>query len=224
VRLASLCPWRPEFWEPAVRALEEADRLRPPAPGGVVFTGSSSIRRWKTLEADLAPVPVLNRGFGGCHMAHVAHFARRLVISYRPRAVVVYAGENDLGWLSPKTPARVLADFRRLMGTLREELPAPRVYFLALKLSPFRRGRWPALREANALVEQYARETGGVSFVDTAAAMYDARGRPRPGLYRWDGLHLTRRGYTLWASILRAVLARDLGYAGAPRAGGGRAG
>jgi lysophospholipase L1-like esterase len=221
--LASVCPWRTEFWESAIRAFEEADRARRPAPGGAVFTGSSSIRFWRTLEADMVPVPALNRGFGGCHMAHVAHFARRIVTPYRPRAVVVYAGENDLGWLSPKTPRQVVDDFRRLVDAVREELPAARVYFLAVKPSPFRRGRWPAFREVNALAEQYAREADGVTFLDTAAAMRDANGRPRPGLYRWDGLHLSDKGYQLWASVLRPALARDLGFAPVPQASRGTA-
>ena len=32
-------------------------------------TGSSSIRLWDTLESDMAPLRVLNRGFGGAHMS-----------------------------------------------------------------------------------------------------------------------------------------------------------
>src|SRR5438552_276299 len=100
---------RPEFWEFQIRAFEEADRLRAPEPGSIVFIGSSTIRLWRTLERDMAPLRVVNRGFGGCHLAHVNRYAERIVVPYRPRAVVVYAGENDLGWPSRKTPETVLA-------------------------------------------------------------------------------------------------------------------
>jgi len=31
----------------------------------ILFTGSSSIKMWKTLEQDMAPMQVINRGFGG---------------------------------------------------------------------------------------------------------------------------------------------------------------
>src|SRR6266699_3090136 len=49
-----------EFWEAQIRAFEEADRFRPPEPGAIVFTGSSSIRLWGTLEQDMAPLRVVN--------------------------------------------------------------------------------------------------------------------------------------------------------------------
>jgi hypothetical protein len=37
-------------WEAEIRAFEEADRQSSPSTGGIVFTGSSSIRLWKTLR------------------------------------------------------------------------------------------------------------------------------------------------------------------------------
>src|ERR1700687_1954410 len=44
----------------------EADRVAPPASCQVLFVGSSSIVKWKeTLAADMAPVAVGDRGFGG---------------------------------------------------------------------------------------------------------------------------------------------------------------
>ena len=82
------------FWEDEIVAFEAAGAEAPPEPGAIVFTGSSSIRLWSTLSADMAPMRVLNRGFGGAHMAHVVEFADRIVTPYAPRAVVVYAGDN----------------------------------------------------------------------------------------------------------------------------------
>ena len=48
-----------EFWEPAIAAFEEQDAKHPPSPGAIVFTGSSSIRMWKSLGADGEPRPEL---------------------------------------------------------------------------------------------------------------------------------------------------------------------
>src|SRR5687768_181547 len=50
---------------------EEIDRAAMPASGGILFVGSSSIRLWKTLAQDMAPLPVLNRGFGGATIGEV---------------------------------------------------------------------------------------------------------------------------------------------------------
>jgi lysophospholipase L1-like esterase len=204
---------RADFWEFQIRAFEEADRLHPPVTGAILFTGSSSIRLWRTLERDLAPLRVLNRGFGGCHLAHVNHYVGRVVLPYRPRAVVLYAGENDLGWLSRKTPATVLEDFKRLVATVQEKLPGTRVYFLAIKRSPFRRGRWAAMDEANRLVREFAAGRAGVVFIDTGTPLLDTKGGPSPEYLPWYRLHLTAKGYELWASILRPVLEADLALA-----------
>ena len=199
-----------DFWEFQIHAFEEADRLHPPEAGAILFTGSSSIRLWRTLERDMAPLRALNRGFGGCHLAHVNHYIERVVLSYRPRAVVLYAGENDLGWLSRKTPETVLEDFKRFVATVQEKLPDTRVYFLAIKRSSFRRGRWAAMNEANRLVRGFAGGREGVAFIDTVGPMLDAKGDPHPEYLPWYRLHLTAKGYELWASILRPVLEADL--------------
>jgi len=199
------------FWEYQVRAFEKADQLHAPAPGAILFTGSSSIRLWRTLERDMGPVRVLNRGFGGCHLAHVHHYTERIVLPYRPRAVVLYAGENDLGWPSRKTPETVLEDFKRFVVMVQAKLPGTRVYFLAIKRSPFRRGRWAAMDEANRLVKEFASTCEGVAFIDTSTPMLDAAGHPRPEYLPWYRIHLTAKGYGLWASVIKPILEVDLG-------------
>ncbi len=41
---------RAEFWEPSIRKFQESDRIAPPKKGVIVFTGSSSVRFWKTTR------------------------------------------------------------------------------------------------------------------------------------------------------------------------------
>jgi len=53
------------FWKRAIRRFDESDRTHPPQPGVIVFTGSSSINFWNSLVHDMAPLNVINRGFGG---------------------------------------------------------------------------------------------------------------------------------------------------------------
>src|SRR5436309_16121433 len=90
-----------ERWEADIRKFEEADRKSPPAPGQVVFVGSSSIRLWRLAES-FSDIPSLNRGFGGSQLADAAKYADRIVTPYQPRTVVLYGGDNDLA--AGKTP------------------------------------------------------------------------------------------------------------------------
>ena len=136
----------PAFFEGAIVAYEAADAEQRPAPGGIVFTGSSSIRLWGTLEEDMAPLPVIPRGFGGAHMEHVVHNARRIVTSYAPRAVVVFVGGNDIG--SGKTPARVVADYRAFLDIVHTDLPDAEVWILSMKPSKLRWEQWPEMQRS----------------------------------------------------------------------------
>src|SRR5512139_3688706 len=57
-------PARPGLrFEPEIRAFAEADRARPPVPGGILFVGSSIFRLWTNVAEMMAPLPVLNRAF-----------------------------------------------------------------------------------------------------------------------------------------------------------------
>src|SRR5262245_53212647 len=76
-------------WDPEIRKFEESDRQSPPAPGQVVFVGSSSIRMWKLAES-FPDLTALNRGFGGSQLSDAAKYAERIVTPYKPRVVVLY--------------------------------------------------------------------------------------------------------------------------------------
>lgn len=204
-------------WEADIRAFEVTDRLQPPPQGGVVFVGSSSIRLWETLEQDFAGIPVLNRGFGGSEMEDALRFADRIVLPYRPRMVVVYAGDNDL-W-NGKSPERVLQDFQALVRRIHDELPRTRVAFIAVKPSVARWRLEAEVRKANELVRAFAEADPRVDYIDVFTPMLGPDGTPRPDLFVEDGLHLNARGYELWSSIVepyvRRGAARGAGVRGA---------
>lgn len=47
--------------------------------------------------ADLAPLTVISRGFGGSIMNDALHYLDRVALTYKPRAVLLYEGDNDTG-------------------------------------------------------------------------------------------------------------------------------
>lgn len=198
------------LWEPQIARYERADRRWPPARGGIVFTGSSTIRLWRTLAEDMAPLPVINRGFGGAHLAHVNAFAARIVLPYAPAAVVLYCGDNDLGAWTGKRPEKIVSDFTRFLSLVHDALPETRIYFVSIKPSRLRREQWPAQEEANRAIAELVRALPRVDYVDVATPMLGGARQPARDLFTLDGLHLSRAGYALWTSVLRPLLLRDL--------------
>jgi lysophospholipase L1-like esterase len=200
----------PEVWEDAIAAYEADDAESPPDSGSIVFVGSSSILFWTSLADDMAPLAVLNRGFGGSLMAHATHFAARIVQPYQPSAVVLYAGDNDIafGGLSPDC---TLADFDAFVAEIRGVAPDLPIYFISIKPSISRWERWSEMRRANELIAARTETSSSLHFIDVSEAMLGENGEPLQSLFIEDGLHLSREGYELWTSIVRQVLIADLG-------------
>ena len=199
-------PDGPQRWEADIAAFEAQDQAAAPAPGGVVFVGSSSIRLWETLAEDFEGIPVVNRGFGGSEMGDALHFADRIILPYRPRLVVVYAGDNDL-WAG-KGPQEVFEDFRSLVRAIHGELPETRVAFIAVKPSVARWSIADRVRETNGLISGYAESDPLVDYIDIFTPMLGPDGTPRPDLFVEDGLHLNARGYDVWESVVEPFVRR----------------
>lgn len=200
-------PRGPERWEPAIRKFEEQDRRTPPPPNPIVFVGSSSIRMWD-LKKFFLDLPALNRGFGGSEISDVIHFADRIVLKYRPRCIVLYAGDNDIA--RGKSPRRVSDDFRRFVERIRHELPDTPILYIAIKPSIARWKLWPKMCEANRLIAEYCRRQPGLTFVDIATPMLEHGRPPARELFIADGLHLSEKGYQLWVEQLRPHLQKVL--------------
>jgi lysophospholipase L1-like esterase len=197
----------PRLWESTIRGFD----AEPVVSGAVVFMGSSSIRFWETLRRDMAPLPALNRGFGGATVAGVNFYARRILArTPSPRALLLYAGVNDLAW--GVSEEQVLAEVQRFLAIARELAPAAPVYLLSLQLTPSRRRSWPTVRRINERMARLAEQSGGgLRYVDLASSVLDASGQPRRELFVVDGIHMNPAGYALWTAALRPRLLRDLG-------------
>jgi lysophospholipase L1-like esterase len=189
-------------WKEALAAFAAADRKQAPPPGGVLFVGSSSIRLWDGLESQFADAPVvLKRGFGGSRLSDCVRHLDRLVINYRPRLVVLYAGDNDLA--EGATPEEVLERVKTFSRGVHEQLPDTRVAFVSIKPSPARIALIGKARAANKLVKEYAAAHPQVEYIDVFTPMLGQNGLPRPELFAGDRLHLSSVGYALWRSIIR---------------------
>jgi lysophospholipase L1-like esterase len=194
----------PTRFEAEIRAFEKQDRVSPPPIGGIVFVGSSSIKNWTDVASDFPSLPVLNRGFGGSTLADVLYYVDRIVLRYRPRLVVLYAGDNDL--VMGRTPDRVVRDFRLFMKQLRSRLPDTRVVYVSIKPSPSRRASLEAARETNGRIKTEIARDSLATYIDVFTPMLGPEGQPRPELFGSDSLHMTRAGYRLWRSLLEPVV------------------
>ena len=191
-------------WEKEIAAYERADQTNPPPKGAIVFTGSSTIARWKTLAQDFPSAPVINRGFGGSEIVDATHFAERIVFPPAPRMVFLRAGGNDL-WAG-KSPARVAADFTEFAERVHARLPETEIVFISLSPSGSRWRQHEQEKAVNTLVREYIQGKDHLKYIETYDLPLDAAGKPRPELFVADQLHFNAAGYRLLAARVRPYL------------------
>jgi lysophospholipase L1-like esterase len=197
----------PNRFAKEIEAFGEWDSRNAVPAEPVLFVGSSSIRMWRTRDS-FPDLPVINRGFGGSHIADVTHFADRVVLSYKPRVIVFYAGDNDIA--AGKSAQRAFDDYRKFVGVVHAKLPETPIIFLSIKPSESRWSFWPESKKANELIQGLCKNDRRLLFVDLATPLLRPDGMPDNGLFLKDKLHLNAAGYDLWTRTLTPVLRQVL--------------
>lgn len=195
----------PERFENAIKQFELSDSILVPPTGAIVCVGSSSMRGWHSnIKEDLTPLTVIPRGFGGSNMNDALYYADRIVLNYKPRAILIYEGDNDIAQgISPE----VIKDtFMAFAGKIRKELPKCRIYFISIKPSISRWSMWPDMTEANQLIAKECKKNKRLKFIDVGSGMLDDTGKPQKEIFKEDMLHMKREGYLIWKDAVRPVL------------------
>jgi lysophospholipase L1-like esterase len=179
-------------------------------PGSLLFVGSSSIRFWDNLAEDMAPLPVINRGFGGSKIGAVVHYADALFRATNPHAIVIFVGTNDMTPEQTKSVDTMSSRFVAMMSAVRKQHPDAPVYYIAITPSPLRWAIWNEAKAVNEAIQVLISQMPDVHFIDTSEALMSG-GEPNPDNYVFDKLHLSAKGYDIWAEIVRSRIFGDLG-------------
>lgn len=190
-------------WEKEIAAFEAKDKESPPPQDGIVFIGSSSIRRWD-LKKSFPELPAINRGFGGSQLADSVKYVPRIAIPCRPKTVVLYAGDNDIP--AGKSPQQIAADFAAFVKAVRSQLPETKIIFLTIKPSPSRWKFYEEQQTANRLIREQCESGKNLVYVDLVTPMLGGDGMPQADLFVKDQLHLSDAGYALWGKVLEPHL------------------
>ena len=180
------------------------DEANPPAKGGIVFTGSSSIRLWADLQRDFPDLPVLNRGFGGSVANDLNVYAQEVALRYEPKVLVLYTGSNDIN--AKLTVNEALADYTKFLELIHNKLPATHVIVNSVKVSSSRIKQVETVKQLNAALETWTKDKPWVTWVEATSHLMDKDGRIRDEIFRADHLHLNADGYAEWKKILDPVL------------------
>lgn len=172
----------------------------------VVFFGSSSIRLWNGLEEMMAPLSVVNRGYGGATVRDILVNYDKLMAHYSPKAFVIFCDNDICGNEVDLTVSGVLDHYRLLFNRLDQDYPGVPVFFLSWKYSGLRAFMRDTQKLVNDVMADYASTSNQVTFVDVNATLLKPDGDINQSLFESDNLHINRDGYLLWTSVLKPLL------------------
>ena len=173
--------------------------------GIILFTGSSSIRMWSSLQADFPNYNIVNRGFGGSQTSDLLYFFDQLILPYNPKKIFIYEGDNDLSL--GKSPDQILSTMDSVITMIRQKVSKTvPIYVISPKPSISRWHLKDKYIEFNARMSELASTKKKVYFIDVWSPALDKDGTVIKDIFLEDGLHMNSKGYAIWANVLRKYL------------------
>ncbi|MCH7399623.1 GDSL-type esterase/lipase family protein [Belliella sp. DSM 107340] len=166
--------------------------------GGIVFTGSSSIRLWENLEEDIPNNKIINTGFGGSQTHELLFYIEETILRYSPSKVFIYVGENDIQ--EGKAVKQILQEYKALYKKIISHNPNTELFFISAKPSPSRWEKQKQFEQLNEKTLALCQQLGNMTFINIWDEMLDENGRPKEGLFVQDKLHMNKKGYAIWAN------------------------
>jgi len=193
-------------WEADIQVFDFLNAIEDSDQNTLLVTGSSSVRLWDSIEADLAPYEVMQRGYGGAKLTDFNHYAGRIIKPHTFKAILIFVANDISGGEYDRSAREVSRLFRMLVKQIRERNPDTPVFWIETTPTP---SRWQAIseiRKSGELIRSYCEKNEDLFFIDTYEVFMNQKGEPDPGYFRKDMLHLNRKGYEQWSeTILKAL-------------------
>jgi lysophospholipase L1-like esterase len=174
--------------------------------GQTLLIGSSTMQKWTSSKSDLAPIESANIGISGSVVEHWAPLTDKLIIPFAPEKLVIYLGANDLHALK-HTAEDTAAELIEFLDGLHTKLPDTKMYCISV----YTIGSMPELLPVddafNLLMSEYADNCGWLTFIDISRRFRDADGAVDKSFLANDLVHLSAKGYEVWAEAVKSGIA-----------------
>lgn len=196
----------PPYWN-EIQYFKKMDSTLMPPKGKILMIGSSSFTFWKDVGYYLQGYPMINRGFGGSSLPHLIRYFDDIVIPYKPRQILIYCGENDLG--PTVTADTVVERFKTLFHMIRKQDKKVKITYVSMKPSPSRASARDKMIEGNEKIKNWLQDKKRASFVDVFHKMLLPDGKPMPAIFQKDSLHMNAKGYAIWQKEIAPHLLKN---------------
>ncbi len=196
---------------PEIRQFEALDRSQSYPKNSIMFMGSSSIRLWNTLEEDMRPFPVIQRGYGGAHFRDLIYYTDRILANHSIEMLVCFVANDIKVAPEDESPKKVLRLVKYVIKQIRAKHSDIPILFVEITPTSSRWKKWTEIQELNRLIEHHCKTDDKLHFISTANHFLNPDGRPNDELFIEDRLHLNPQGYTIWSKLIKDEIKRVKG-------------
>jgi lysophospholipase L1-like esterase len=189
---------------------------------GVIFLGDSITFRWErqgegkaVWDKYFAPRKAMNAGIGGDKTQHLLwRLQNGNIDGIKPKVAVIMIGTNNS---RDDSPEDIAAGVKAIVENVRQALPETKVLLLGI----FPRGpnANDANRQKNIAANKIIKKLGAdkmIDYLDISDKFLQANGTLSKQIMP-DHLHLSERGYQIWAESIDARLAKLMGEKKTPK-------
>ena len=137
-------------------------------------------------------------------MSDLLYFYNELILKRSPERIFIYEGDNDIA--DNKRPSKIFNTTKELIGKIKIDLPETEVILISPKPSIARWHLFPRYKRLNRKLSRYCSKNSSLEFANVWDVMLDENGMVFQDIFEEDGLHMNKKGYDLWAGLLREYL------------------
>lgn len=193
----------------------------------VYFLGDSITRRWGTSDARYKAFlenwrknffgwNAANFGWGGDTTQNILwRLHNGELDGVNPKVIVMMAGTNNVGGMSPEAPDDPRADdvprgIKAILDLCRRKAPEANIILMGITTRNDNMAVMPVVNEINRRIATFA-DGKRVRYVNINGGLADGDDKLYEGMTDPDGLHLDVKGYQVWADALKPILTELLG-------------
>ena len=196
---------KPPFWDD-IQSFKRQDSISFPGINKILFVGSSSFTKWTDVQNYFPDYPIINRGFGGSSLPDVIRYSEDVIFKYHPKQIIIYCGENDIAASDTVSGKMVFERFKQLFTEIRNQLPGISIVYISMKPSPSRWDTKERMISGNERIKKYLKKQQHTKFISVWEKMLGADGKPIPGIFIKDKLHMNAKGYAIWQKSIAPYL------------------
>lgn len=170
----------------------------------IVFTGSSSIRKWEKLKQRFPTHQIVNTGFGGSEASDLLYYSNELIHRFQPLKVFIYEGDNDIN--SKKKTKQILKDIKEIIAGIQNKNIETKIVLIAAKPSIARWRLKRKYKQLNRRFKKLSKTNTRISYADVWTPMLDGK-KLKKDIFIADGLHLNEKGYQIWYQTIKEFIA-----------------